>query len=67
MITARVFKLNQDAVPRPDFDFKKGQEFEIVTDVVYMNGFPLPIDMQRMFYTWITQNQNLFSDDTRQW
>ena len=53
--------------PDPTLILKKGQEFEIVTDVVYMNGFPVPMDMQRMFYTWITQNQNLFSDDTRQW
>jgi len=67
MIIAKVFKLTQDAKPRKDFDFKKGQEFEIVMNVVYMNGFPVPRELQSLFYNWIITNENLFKDDTRQW
>jgi len=67
MIVAKVVKLTEDSKPRKDFDFKKGQEFEIVMDVVYINGFPVPRELQPLFYTWITKNPKLFKDDTRQW
>ena len=67
MIVAKVVKLTEDAKPRKDFEFKKGQEFEIVMDVVYMNGFPIPRELQGTFYNWITKNPKLFEDDTRQW
>jgi len=49
-----------------DMNFKGGEEFHIVTDVVYMQGHPLPPEMQNMFYEWITKNPTLFIDDTRQ-
>ena len=47
------------------FDFKNGQEFHIVADVVYMGGFPLPPGMQKPFIDWILKNKNLFVGDTR--
>lgn len=46
-------------------DFKDGQEFHIVADVVYMGGFPLPGGMQKPFIEWILKNKNLFVEDTR--
>lgn len=47
-------------------EFKGGEEFHIVMDVVYMHGAMLPPEMQNMFYNWITKNPKLFVDDTRQ-
>ena len=44
-----------------------GQEIEIVMDVVYINGFMVPPALQSIFYVWIINNPDLFSDDTRQW
>jgi len=46
-------------------NFKSGDEFHIVNDVVYMQGAMLPPEMQDMFYNWITKNPALFIDDTR--
>lgn len=50
-----------------EFDFKGGQEFHIVSDVVYMSGYPVPIELQHIMMNWIMQNPNLFVDDTRIW
>lgn len=47
-------------------NFKSGEEFHIVADVVYMNGFILPPGMQSVVFNWIDSNQNKFVDDTRQ-
>jgi len=46
-------------------NFKSGEEFHIVNDVVYMQGAMLPPEMQDIFYNWITKNPTLFIDDTR--
>ena len=46
---------------------KKGQELEIVTDVVYINGNMIPPLMQDLFYRFIINNQNLFQDITKNW
>jgi len=43
------------------------QELEVVMDVVYMNGYPLPQQYQLAFLTFIKNNPNLFTDDTRNW
>jgi hypothetical protein len=45
--------------------FKKGEEFHIVMDVLYMNGFPLPTMFQAPLINWIVSNPKLFVDDTR--
>lgn len=65
MIKDGVYILKEDSTPMKDVDFKKGQELEVVGNVIYMNGFPLPIQMQGSFNKWITENQKLFQDDTR--
>lgn len=46
--------------------FKLGEEFHIVADVLYMNGFPLPPAFQQPIINWIESNPKLFVDDTRQ-
>ena len=65
MIQNKVYRLKKPYTLMKDMDFKSGEEFQIVTDVVYMQGQMLPPEMQNMFYEWITKNPTLFIDDTR--
>jgi hypothetical protein len=44
-----------------------GQEIEIVTDVVYVNGYMVPPNLQPTFYNWIINNPDLFDDATKNW
>lgn len=63
-IDQRVLKLKQAAKLPNGLDFPAGTEFEIVMDVVYMQGFPVPPNIQTTLYNWLTGNQALFIDRT---
>lgn len=65
MIQNKVYRLKQPFTLMDGMDFKGGEEFHIVTDVVYMQGVMLPPEMQDMFYNWIINNPRLFVEDTR--
>lgn len=67
MITNRVYKLKADAEVGKDMPLPAGQEIEIVTDVVYVNGNMVPPDLQLLFYSFIINNPTLVEDVTRQW
>jgi len=67
MIVSKVYRLLKEASPLSGHAFPLNHEFEIVRDVVYGGGNPLPPNMQGMFYEWITKNPKLFKDDTRSW
>lgn len=67
MIKNRVYKLKKDAEVGRNMPLKAGQELEIVTDVVYINGNMVPPEMQSMFYNWIKNNPTLFDDVTKNW
>lgn len=67
MITNRVFRLKHAAEVAKGMPLQAGQELEIVTDVVYVNGNMVPPDMQSLFYNWIINNQGLFDDVTKNW
>lgn len=67
MITNRVYKLKADAEVGKDMPLPAGQELEIVTDVVYVNGNMVPPTMQPLFYNWIVNNPELFDDVTKNW
>lgn len=64
----KVFRLkkpmvvNLKGVPQP-MEFKIGEEFHIVMDVLYMRGHQSMI--QKPLIDWIEANPNLFVDDTR--
>ena len=64
--TVLILKQNS-IVPHTNIEFKVGQEFEIVVGVVYMNGYPLPFNIQQTMLNWINNNPNLFLNDTRNW
>lgn len=67
MIQNRVYKLKNAALVAKDMPLPAGQELEIVTDVVYVNGNMVPPEMQSLFYTWIVNNPTLFQDVTKNW
>ncbi len=46
---------------------KSGQEIEIVTDVVYINGNMVPPSLQSLFYDFVTKNPTLFDNVTKNW
>lgn len=67
MITNIVYRLKADALVATDMPLKKGQELEIVMDVVYVNGYPVPPAIQPIFYNWIKNNPDLFVNVTKKW
>lgn len=67
MITNKVYKLKKAAQLNNEIRLEAGQEIEVVMDVVYMGGYPLPPHFQNFFLDWLKNNPELFYDDTRQW
>lgn len=67
MIKNRVFKLKESNEVGKGMPLQKGQELEIVMDVVYVNGNMIPPHMQTLFYNWIVNNPTLFEDVTKNW
>jgi hypothetical protein len=67
MITNRVYKLKEAAEVGKDMPLPAGQEIEIVNDVLYINGYMVPPDLQSTFYAWLVNNPDLFDDATKNW
>lgn len=67
MIQNKVYRLKEDVTITKDIKLNKGQEIEIVMDVVYINGHPLPPNFQLFFLNWVKNNEKYLDDDTRQW
>jgi hypothetical protein len=63
----RVLKLLKDSTLVNGVKFPAGQEIEVVMNVVYVGGYPLPPGMQGMVLFWINENPNLFEDVTKNW
>jgi len=40
-----------------EIEFKSGQEFNIINEVVYMGGYPLPLGLQKHILRWILSNE----------
>ena len=67
MIDNKVVSLKKAATLKNGVNFPEGQEIEIVTDVVYVGGYPLPPNMQGLVLNWINSNPDLFTETTRKW
>jgi len=67
MITNKVYKLKKAVQVNKEIHLEAGQEIEVVMDVVYMGGYPLPPHFQHFFLNWLKNNPELFYDDTRKW
>ena len=65
MIKNKVLVLKKDATLEHGLEFKRGQEFEIVMDVVYMHGFKVQDNINAFIVNWIKANLKLFREDTR--
>ena len=65
MISNKLFILKENKDLGNGLGFQEGQEFHIVSDVVYMQGMPITMDMQKFMYKWITENEKLFRLDSR--
>lgn len=62
MISNKILLLKRAASLTEEMSFPTGTEFHIVSDVVYMKGFPLPPDLQSLVYNWIVANPKLFKE-----
>jgi hypothetical protein len=67
MIKNKVYKLTKDVEVGRDMPLSKNQEIEIVQDVVYINGYPVPPAMQPLFLNFVINNQDKMVDVTREW
>lgn len=67
MIQSRVYRLKKDARLQNGVSFTANQEIEVVMDVVYVGGYPLPFEMQATMLDWIVSNPTLFDDMTKNW
>ncbi len=53
-----VYKLKQDSTLPNSLTFKKGQEFEIISGVLYMGGFPVDFRAQNTILKWMESNKH---------
>jgi hypothetical protein len=67
MIENKVLKLLKDSTLQNGVKFSVGQEIEVVMDVVYIGGYPLPPNMQAITLSWIKENPSIFKDVTINW
>jgi hypothetical protein len=67
MIENKVLKLLKDSTLQNGVKFSVGQEIEVVMDVVYIGGYPLPPNMQAITLNWIKENPSIFKDVTINW
>ena len=62
MISNKILLLKQEAKLKNGLEFKPNTEFHIVMDVVYMQGFPLPMNLQATMMSWLNDNPTLFRE-----
>ena len=65
MITNVVYRVKKDSTLPNGIIFKAGQEIEVVMDVIYIGGYPIPPYTQGTVYQWIESNPQLLDNVTR--
>lgn len=60
----RNFRVKENVDGPMGIQFKKGQEIQIVRNMIYISGFPLQTNYQTAVSTWISSNKNLLIDIT---
>jgi hypothetical protein len=65
MLKNGIYVLKSEATLSNGLIFKQGQEIEVVANVVYMGGFPLPFNLQAKILNWMSDNLSLFKLDNR--
>lgn len=66
-IKNKVYRLKKATEVAKNMPLPAGQEIEIVMDVVYVNGYMVPPNVQELFYNWVTKNPDLFDNITKNW
>ena len=61
----KTYVLKRDVKITKHVTLKKGQEVEVVNQVVYMGGFPVSFELQKIMLQWIKDNPDSLIDDTR--
>lgn len=61
----KTYVLKKDVQITKHVNLKRGQEIEVVNDVVYMGGYPVTLDLQSVMLEWIKNNPKLLVNDTR--
>lgn len=67
MIQNRVLRLVKETKFQNGVVLPANQEIEVVMDVVYMGGYPLPKEFQSTILKWINENPTLLKDVTKNW
>lgn len=62
MTTNKILVLKKASTLQNGLEFPAGTEFHIVIDVVYMQGFPVPFNLQATMLNWINTNPSLFRE-----
>lgn len=57
--------LLNDTTVRGNLKFLKGHQFDVLNDIVHLNGHLLPSDYQKVTLDWIKANPTLFFEDNR--
>lgn len=57
--------VKQDSNVTNNIKFTKGQQLDIVDEVVYFNGVMFQPNVQKLILNWINENPNLFINDTK--
>lgn len=65
MTNDKILLLKKAASLPNGLEFKSTTEFHIVMGVVYMQGFPVPMGLQKMLMAWIEDNPKLFTEIKR--
>lgn len=62
MIANKILVTKEESKLPNGLEFKTGTEFHIVMDVVYMQGFPLPQNLQATILSWMDSNPDIFKE-----
>lgn len=62
--TNKIFKTKKEYVVTKNITIPKGGEIQIMRDVVYMGGFPVPQETQNVLLKWVIDNEKELLDDT---
>jgi hypothetical protein len=65
MIQHKVLRVKKETKIPIGINWPAGFEFEIVRDVIYVQGNMLPPQYQTLMLVWVNNNPTLFEDDTR--
>ena len=55
---SKVYVIKKDCSGPMGLDFRKGDEIQIIRNMVYMGGFPVSIQYQEPIKEWVSNNKS---------